>query len=460
MTSVTYDRKTASQQPYNSLLDQYSLLLDSVAQDPEDPDQDPSVDHSVDDTMIRADLGCFGLLLDEQQQQQQSTPEGEIIGTVSEGTPDFQEAGANPNKIGNQSYEGSDADTEDHTRNEVEEKTSHCDDVLQKQKHDDSNLHPEASEMAALESLSVDIVRERIPPLLPKLSSPLSSTSSNPTMTSQTLSKLSISFHDIAQATSRRVSVLAEQALSHATALDQPYTTTVGGCATETALFVADRARLLADRYIRAIASDDPEVRHMQRMVMAREAVWGWMYQQSCFLSTLPWHLRRLLRETRDLDEAIEEALVASETEEKARHQQQRTDSRQESSTHASEDESVTPISTASSSSSSSTTQRMVTGTLLHGDGRGHNIPDDITKANPTASSNNTNSNSSSGGNSNNNSSNSDNSSGSHVSADIPVKAADVGVAGFHHWLLGRASAGDEEAQYAGTMKSFIHYST
>ena len=501
---MTHDRKTPSVrnvEQHNSLLDQYSLLLDSVVQvSDQEPSVDISIDNSVDDSP-RADLGCFRLLLSNDEQRQQSTtPNGDINTTISEeGSPDFQEDGEKPNEMAIQSCEDN-----DESQGGADETGSRCIDVIMEKQEREDDLHlqlgvndaalenlsvdvvmekQEREESdnvteddlhlqlgvndTALESLSVDIVREQTPPHPPKPSQLLPRYVPSETLTSQTLSKLSTSFHGIAQATSRRVSILAEQALSHAAALAHPYTATVGGCATESALFVADRARLLADRYIRAIASDDPEVRHMQRMVMAREAVWGWMYQQSCFLATLPWHLRRLLRETRDLDEAIEEALVASETEAKAKYQQQRTaDSRQESGANTSEGETATnlspPPSSSSPSSSSSMqneqcTGRVIPGTLLYGDGRGYDLPHHATTAttnNTTSSSNNNNSsnNSSGGSNSNNNSSVSSSNSNCNMPAEVPVQAADVGVAGFHHWLLGRASAGDEEAQYAGSV--------
>ena len=97
-------------------------------------------------------------------------------------------------------------------------------------------------------------------------------------------------------------------------AMDHPFVTSVSGCTSETILFLADRTQDLSDRYIKAITADDPETRHIQRLLLAREAVWGWVHQQSCFLSSLPFHQRQLLKETRDLDRNIEIAIAASLT--------------------------------------------------------------------------------------------------------------------------------------------------
>ena len=94
--------------------------------------------------------------------------------------------------------------------------------------------------------------------------------------------------------------------------MDHPFVTSVSGCTSETMLFLADRTQDLSDRYIAAITADDPETRHVQRLLQAREAVWGWVHQQSCFLSSLPFYQRQLLRETRDLDRNIEIAMAAS----------------------------------------------------------------------------------------------------------------------------------------------------
>ena len=94
--------------------------------------------------------------------------------------------------------------------------------------------------------------------------------------------------------------------------MDHPFVTSVSGCTSETILFLADRIQDLSDRYIAAITADDPETRHVQRLLQAREAVWGWVHQQSCFLSSLPFYQRQLLRETRDLDRNIEIAMAAS----------------------------------------------------------------------------------------------------------------------------------------------------
>ena len=476
MTSVTNGGTTSLrnvEQPYNSLLDQYSLLLDSVILD--SPNHEPSVDNSLDNSPS-ADLGCFRLLLSNDDQQPPSTTTN-IKATSSEESPEFQESGEKTNETVIQPYEDSGVVTEDLTlskeiRNERSETGSPYVDGTQEQKLEESgdatendlhlHLHPEANDVVT-GTLCVDTMRERIPPASnaptsPTLPKPSQLPRTIPTQTSQTLSKLSMSFHGIAQAMNRRVSVLAEQAMSHAATLAQPYTSTVGGFTSETALFVADRARLLADRYIRAIASDDPEVRHMQRMVMAREAVWGWMYQQSCFLSTLPWHLRRLLRETRDLDEAIEEALVASETEAKAKRQQQRAESRQESNVDAA-DESVTNTSSPPSSSTSTSASASALPSSNGNDQRKgcmsqgvfFNAATTTTGATTSSSSSSSSIKNSSKNNSTNNDSNSKNSSNSQVPPDVPAKGADVGVAGFHHWLLGQASAGDEEAQYAVT---------
>lgn len=80
----------------------------------------------------------------------------------------------------------------------------------------------------------------------------------------------------------------------------------VKGCTTEMMLYMADRAKCLSDEYLTAIVSDDPEHLHIQRLLLVREAVWGWVHQHSCFLSSLPWHQRQLLGVTRDLDKHIE----------------------------------------------------------------------------------------------------------------------------------------------------------
>jgi hypothetical protein len=192
---------------------------------------------------------------------------------------------------------------------------------------------------------------------------------------------LTVSAQNLALAATRRFARLAASYVARARAVVQPYTATVSGCAAETALFLTDRTRLLADKYVRAIASDDTEVRHMQRMLLAREAVWGWVHQQSCFLVTLPWRLRRLLRETRELDEAIEEALAVSERGRKAADEAAANNLELEQGPRA-------------------------------GSADGHAVVD---------------------------------------LALPPAKEGEVGLAGFHHWLLGLASAGDEEAQYAVT---------
>jgi FYVE zinc finger len=88
--------------------------------------------------------------------------------------------------------------------------------------------------------------------------------------------------------------------------LNHPCVLSVGGFASETMMFVADRTQCLSDHYLTSIIADDPEHLHIQRLLQAREALWGWVHQQSCFLSSLPWHQRQLLRETRDFDKHIE----------------------------------------------------------------------------------------------------------------------------------------------------------
>ena len=60
-----------------------------------------------------------------------------------------------------------------------------------------------------------------------------------------------------------------------------------------------------------AIVYDDPEHLHIQRLLLVREAVWGWVHQNSCFLSSVQWHQRQLLCVTRDLDKHIEIATSA-----------------------------------------------------------------------------------------------------------------------------------------------------
>lgn len=96
--------------------------------------------------------------------------------------------------------------------------------------------------------------------------------------------------------------------------VEHPYLITLGGCASESMLFLADRTQYISDRYLTVITADDPETRHIQRLLQAREAVWGWVHKRSCFLSSLPFHQRQLLRETRDLDRNIEIAMAASTT--------------------------------------------------------------------------------------------------------------------------------------------------
>lgn len=93
--------------------------------------------------------------------------------------------------------------------------------------------------------------------------------------------------------------------------LNHPCVLSVGGFASETMMFVADRTQCLSDHYLTSIIADDPEHLHIQRLLQAREALWGWVHQQSCFLSSLPWHQRQLLRETRDFDKHIEIATAS-----------------------------------------------------------------------------------------------------------------------------------------------------
>lgn len=93
--------------------------------------------------------------------------------------------------------------------------------------------------------------------------------------------------------------------------LELPFVDAVGNCASETALFMADRTSYLSDRYVSAITANDPESRHIQRLLLAREAGWGSVHKQSCFLSSLPWHQRQLLKITRNLDRKIEKAIAS-----------------------------------------------------------------------------------------------------------------------------------------------------
>lgn len=93
--------------------------------------------------------------------------------------------------------------------------------------------------------------------------------------------------------------------------LNHPCVLSVAGFTSETMMFVADRTQCLSDHYLTSIIADDPEHLHIQRLLQAREALWGWVHQQSCFLSSLPWHQRQLLQETRDFDKHIEIATAS-----------------------------------------------------------------------------------------------------------------------------------------------------
>eukprot|EP00596_Hydrurales_sp_CCMP1899_P009831 CAMPEP_0119037604 /NCGR_PEP_ID=MMETSP1177-20130426/6057_1 /TAXON_ID=2985 /ORGANISM="Ochromonas sp, Strain CCMP1899" /LENGTH=1390 /DNA_ID=CAMNT_0006999107 /DNA_START=105 /DNA_END=4274 /DNA_ORIENTATION=+ len=93
--------------------------------------------------------------------------------------------------------------------------------------------------------------------------------------------------------------------------LELPFVDAIGNCASETALFMADRSSQLSDKYVSAITTNDPESRHIQRLLLAREAGWGAVHKQSCFLSSLPWHQRQLLKITRNLDRKIEKAIAS-----------------------------------------------------------------------------------------------------------------------------------------------------
>jgi hypothetical protein len=104
-------------------------------------------------------------------------------------------------------------------------------------------------------------------------------------------------------------SILGERLIKKV--LELPFVDAVGNCASETALFMADRTSYLSDKYVSAITANDPESRHIQRLLLAREAGWGAVHKQSCFLSSLPWHQRQLLKITRNLDRKIEKAIAS-----------------------------------------------------------------------------------------------------------------------------------------------------
>ena len=93
--------------------------------------------------------------------------------------------------------------------------------------------------------------------------------------------------------------------------IEQPLMTSMGSFASELMTFIADRTQCLSDHYLSTMISDDPEHLHVRRLLRVREAVWGWVHQKSCFLSSLPYHMRQLLQETRDLDKYIEIATAS-----------------------------------------------------------------------------------------------------------------------------------------------------
>ena len=93
--------------------------------------------------------------------------------------------------------------------------------------------------------------------------------------------------------------------------MEQPFMTSMGSFASELMTFIADRTQCLSDHYLSTMISDDPEHLHVRRLLQVREAVWGWVHQKSCFLSSLPYHMRQLLQETRDLDKYIEIATAS-----------------------------------------------------------------------------------------------------------------------------------------------------
>ena len=93
--------------------------------------------------------------------------------------------------------------------------------------------------------------------------------------------------------------------------MEQPLMTSMGSFASELMTFIADRTQCLSDHYLSTMISDDPEHLHVRRLLQVREAVWGWVHQKSYFLSSLPYHMRQLLQETRDLDKYIEIATAS-----------------------------------------------------------------------------------------------------------------------------------------------------